>query len=140
MLRAGLTEVLVTGMLIRWISVRPRPIAIGAKPLGARSSVAPRMTIRNMKVITNSQTSADDQRIAAGRVLAVAVRREAGLQHVEVGLAAGDEVEHGRAGDGAGDLGDDVRQQVAGRETARRRPGPSETAGFRWQPETWPNA
>ena len=26
-LRAGLTEVLVTGMLIRWISVRPRPMA-----------------------------------------------------------------------------------------------------------------
>jgi len=48
-LRAGLTEVAVTGMLIRWISVRPRPIAIGAKPLGARSSVAPRMITRNMR-------------------------------------------------------------------------------------------
>jgi len=33
-LRAGLTEVLVTGMLIKWISVRHRPIAIGAKPVG----------------------------------------------------------------------------------------------------------
>ena len=31
-LRAGFTEVLVTGMLIRWISVRQRPIAIGASP------------------------------------------------------------------------------------------------------------
>lgn len=28
-LRAGLTEVLVTGMLIRWISVSVRPIASG---------------------------------------------------------------------------------------------------------------
>ena len=41
--RAGFTDVLVTGMLTRWIRVRPRPMAIGAKPLGARSSVAPRM-------------------------------------------------------------------------------------------------
>jgi hypothetical protein len=29
-LRAGFTEVLVTGMLIRWISVSARPMAIGA--------------------------------------------------------------------------------------------------------------
>jgi hypothetical protein len=55
-LRAGLTEVFVTGMLIRWINVRPSPIAIGAKPLGARSSVAPRMIIRNMNVMTTSAT------------------------------------------------------------------------------------
>jgi hypothetical protein len=33
--RAGLTEVLVTGIEIRWMSVRPRPMAIGAKPAGA---------------------------------------------------------------------------------------------------------
>ena len=31
-LRAGLTEVFVTGMLIKWIKVSIRPIAIGAKP------------------------------------------------------------------------------------------------------------
>ena len=36
-LRAGFTDVFVTGMLIRWISVRPSPIAIGAKPAGARA-------------------------------------------------------------------------------------------------------
>jgi len=30
-LRAGFTDVLVTGMLIRWIRVRQSPIAIGAK-------------------------------------------------------------------------------------------------------------
>ena len=33
--RAGFTEVLVTGMLIRWIRVSVRPIASGAKPFGA---------------------------------------------------------------------------------------------------------
>ena len=49
-LRAGLTEVLVTGMLMRWISVRHSPIAIGANPAGARESVDPRMTIRKKNV------------------------------------------------------------------------------------------
>ena len=45
-LRAGFTEVLVTGMLIRWIRVRHRPMAIGAKPAGALPWVAPRMMNR----------------------------------------------------------------------------------------------
>ncbi len=40
---AGLTEVFVTGIEMRWMSVSPRPMAIGAKPTGARPSVAPRM-------------------------------------------------------------------------------------------------
>ena len=35
LIACALTEVLVTGMLIRWIRVRQRPMAIGAKPLGA---------------------------------------------------------------------------------------------------------
>ncbi len=42
-LRAGLTEVLVTGMLMRWMRVRQRPMAMGANPFGARSSVEPRL-------------------------------------------------------------------------------------------------
>ena len=54
MLLAGLTDVLVTGILIRWIKVNIRPMAKPANPFGARSSVAPRMTIKNMKVITIS--------------------------------------------------------------------------------------
>src|SRR4029078_13297162 len=54
--RAGLTEVLVTGMDTRWIRVRPRPMAIGAKPFGARSSVAPRMIERKTAVSTTSIT------------------------------------------------------------------------------------
>ena len=55
-LRAGFTERLVTGMPISWISVSPRPMAMGAKPYGARRSVAPRMIIRNMKVSPSSAT------------------------------------------------------------------------------------
>src|SRR5690606_41367720 len=54
--RAGFTEVLVTGMLIRWIRVRPRPIAIGAKPAGALLWVAPMMMTRNIAVITTSRS------------------------------------------------------------------------------------
>ena len=57
-LRAGFTEVLVTGMLMRWISVSARPIASGAKPAGARLSVEPMMTSRKNIVITTSHTSA----------------------------------------------------------------------------------
>ena len=57
-LRAGLTEVLVTGMEIRWINVNASPMAMGAKPAGARLSVAPRMISRKNMVITTSDTSA----------------------------------------------------------------------------------
>ena len=57
-LRAGLTEVLVTGMLIRWIRVRARPMAMGAKPLGAPSLVAPMMMNTKKPVSSISATSA----------------------------------------------------------------------------------
>lgn len=46
--RARFTDVFVTGMLIRWISVSASPMAMGANPFGARSSVEPRMMIRKM--------------------------------------------------------------------------------------------
>ena len=59
MLRAGFTDVFVTGMLIRWISVSARPIARPAKPGDARLCVAPRITIRNMKVMTTSVIAAE---------------------------------------------------------------------------------
>ena len=39
---------------MRWVNVSPKPIAMGAKPCGARRSVAPRMMARNMKVKTTS--------------------------------------------------------------------------------------
>ena len=55
-LRAGFTEVLVTGMLTRLISVRHSPTAIGAKPLYAVLSVEPRTTTTNMKVSTSSES------------------------------------------------------------------------------------
>ena len=42
--RAGFTDVLVTGMLTRWISVSASPMASGANPLSARLSVTPMIT------------------------------------------------------------------------------------------------
>ena len=54
--RAGLTDRFVTGMPMRWISVSPRPMAIGAKAAGARLWVAPRMMTRNAKVSTTTAT------------------------------------------------------------------------------------
>lgn len=50
--RAGLTEVLETGIEMRWINVSPRPIAMGANPAGAPEDVDPRMMIRKNAVST----------------------------------------------------------------------------------------
>ena len=55
--RAGLTEVLVTGIEIRWINVNARPIASGAKPAGARLSVTPIMMSTKKKVSRISAAS-----------------------------------------------------------------------------------
>jgi hypothetical protein len=41
-LRAGLTEALVTGIAMRTMRVKVRPIASGAKPAGAPADVASR--------------------------------------------------------------------------------------------------
>jgi hypothetical protein len=61
-----------------------------------------------------------EQRVAARRMLGVAVRGEAGV-HVESGVAAGDDEQHRRGKDPAEDLRDDVRDQVLRREAAARR-------------------
>src|SRR5271163_407434 len=50
-LRAGLTEVLVTGIETRWISVSARPIGIPAKPAAAPFDVVPMMMNRKKNVI-----------------------------------------------------------------------------------------
>ena len=53
-LRAGFTDVFVTGILIKWISVKPKPIAKPANPYGALECVAPKIIIKNINVITTS--------------------------------------------------------------------------------------
>ena len=67
-LLAGFTEVLVTGMLMRCINVKAKPMAKAAKPLGARSSVAPKMVIKNIKVMMISVTSAETMEYWPGNV------------------------------------------------------------------------
>ena len=116
MLRAGLTDVLVTGMPTRWISVSPSPMAIGAKPAGALPCVAPMMMNRNIIVSTTSASEAGDQAVLARRVLAVAVGREA-LGEVEARRAAGDQrTAPRRAIDRADHLRDDIGADVLRRE------------------------
>src|SRR5580704_14761644 len=55
-LRAGLTDVLVTGIDTRWISVRASPIGNPANPAAAPLEVQPMMIIRKKKVIRTSIT------------------------------------------------------------------------------------
>ncbi|MNC73281.1 hypothetical protein D3C75_1244530 [compost metagenome] len=47
------------GMLIKWIRVSPRPMAIGAKPAGANLSVAPMIMSRKNAVRSTSAISTD---------------------------------------------------------------------------------
>ena len=137
-LRAGFTDVLVTGMLIRWISVSPRPIASGANPCGARLSVAPRMMIRNIIVMTISHTSAARRGIAAGGVRAVAVGSEP-CGDVEAGLAAGDQ-EETRAATTAPRTCETMYGTSLAAGNRPPAQSPMETAGLRWHPEMCPIA
>ena len=57
-LRAGFTDMFVTGIPTRWTSVRQSPMATGARADGARLSVAPIMTKRKKNERTTSTTSA----------------------------------------------------------------------------------
>ncbi|CAB4956529.1 unannotated protein [freshwater metagenome] len=56
--RAGFTEVLVTGMLMRWMSTSAKPMAMGAAAPTAFLAVVPRMTNRKPAVMTTSVMSA----------------------------------------------------------------------------------
>src|SRR5437867_3787590 len=78
------------------------------------------------------------ERIAAWGVRAEAVRGEA-AGRAETGGAARDEVEDSCAHDGARHLRDHIRAQVT---AGKRFPtsSPTDTAGLRWQPDTWPMA
>lgn len=92
-------------------------MASGAKPAGARLSVAPWMTIRKKSRQDEFRDHARRQRIPAGRMGAIAVRREAGGR-VEAGFPAGDDVQDCASGEAPGHLGNHVRHDVLGREAA----------------------
>src|SRR6185312_3549792 len=65
-LRAGFTEVFVTGMATRWIRVSASPIGMPANPVAAPFEVVPMMTIRKKKVITTSIRKQDDRAYLPG--------------------------------------------------------------------------
>ena len=102
-LRAGLTEVLVTGMPIRWTRVRP-PVG------GAEDDEQEEERHHHLAHERGSQ------RIAARGVRSEAVRGEA-AGRAEARGAARDEKEDSRTHDGARHLGDYIRTQVACRKT-----------------------
>ena len=102
----------------RWISVSASPIAIGAKPEGARLSVDPMITSRKKKVSSTPLDRGPGRHgIAVRRVFAVAVGGEHALGQVEAG-AAGDVEDRGRCEHGTDHLGRDVEQDVLGRAPA----------------------
>ena len=97
---------------MRWISVSARPIA---RPREADRGAPVRRAEDDDQEHERHDDLGDQgggQRVAAGRMLAVAVGREAAGE-VESRLAAGDEIQHAGAGDGSGDLGDHVPEDVA---------------------------
>ena len=76
-LRAGLTDVLVTGIDTRWMSVSASPIGIPAKPLAAPFEVVPTMMSRKKNVITNSITTQAPRLYLARAEVAVAIGSDA---------------------------------------------------------------
>ena len=97
-LRAGFTEVFVTGMLTRWISVSARPIGM-PREAGRRALV--RRAEDHDQEHEGHHDLADErrmERVAARRMLAVAVGGEP-AREVEARLAARDQVEDARSRD-----------------------------------------
>ena len=116
-LRAGLTDVLVTGMLIRWMSVRPRPMA-------KRRETGRGAPIRGAQDDHHEHEGHDDlgdragqQGVLARRMLTVAIGCEAILQR-EPRSTGGNHVEDAGANDSADDLGDEIARQLPGLEAA----------------------
>ena len=113
-LRAGFTEVLSIGMLIRWIRVSVRPMASGARPGSPRVGGA----VDDEHEEEGQDDLGDDhgrQRVAAGRVRSVTVGAEPSLRLkplVPLAMA----YRTAARGDRAQELGDDVGDQVADRE------------------------
>ena len=114
--RAGLTEVLVTGIETRWMSVSARPMAMPAKPAGALRAGRAEDDEDEARGQDELDQEAGEEAVAAGRVGAVAVRGEAAGG--PVGLAGGDEVEDDRGDEAADHLGDPVGDELAPGEAA----------------------
>src|SRR5688572_29662161 len=64
--RAGLTEVLVIGILTKWINVNAKPMATPANLLLANRSVVPKIIKRKNRVNINSVMKADNREYPSG--------------------------------------------------------------------------
>lgn len=118
-LRAGFTEVLVTGMLIRCIRVRQSPMAKGAKPEGTLLSGRPHYDEQEHHGHNRFANQRSEHRVSTGRMDAVTVRRESARES-ETGLARGDKVQNACCRRRSNDLDDDVGRQFFGRKTPAR--------------------
>ena len=74
--QAGFTEVLVTGMLMRWIRVELRPMAREANPMGASRPVTPRIFFQQEEREHHLDHRGGHEVVAAGRELGPAVGGE----------------------------------------------------------------
>ncbi len=115
--RAGLTEVLVTGIEMRWITVSVRPMARGAKTLGGEGVGGAEDDDHEHGGEDELGDEGGGEAEVLGGVGAVAVCGEAG-GGVEAGSAGGDGVEDGGAGDATDELGGDVGRDVLPGQTA----------------------
>lgn len=116
-LRAGLTEVLVTGMLIKWMRVSARPMAMGAKP----AAHVYRSRMNNQEEAAGQDNFNDDSRQhgeAARGVFAIAVGGEATGGGIKAGFTAGNHVQHRRGNNSADHLSDNIANDLFCRKTA----------------------
>jgi len=118
-LRAGLTEVLVTGMETRWITVRVRPIAIGAKPAGGAGGRRAEDEDKENRSQHEFGQQARQQTVFPWRQVAEAVGGEPARD--EARLSGRDDVEEGRGGDRARHLDEDVGRDLGGLASTRDR-------------------
>ncbi len=110
-------------MLIKCIKVSVRPMASGAKPMGARLSVAPRMTNRENRRHDDFAYEARRHIVVAGRMIAEAVGRKSAGQGIRA-VSARDEQQHSRCRDAAQDLHDPIRKYFLRRMASADHPAP----------------
>ena len=119
-LRAGFTDVLSTGMVMRWITVSMSPTVTPVKPGD--------IDLRLVLAITNTNSAGEDdlgqhhrrELEPARRVRAVTVRREPARLGAEARVAVRDHEDDRRADDAADHLAADVERDVARLRLAQR--------------------
>lgn len=137
-LRAGFTDKLVTGDANEMNQRQPEANRDRRKPLRRVAVRGAENNYQEEKGEHEFRNKARSKRIAAGRMQGVSVRSES-TRGAESLFPAGDQVEHARTCRTAEYLGNYIGQKSL---NGKRRPiaTPTETAGFRWQPEIWPTA